>query len=758
MAYSDQDLVELRQEFTDDTAEWREIRDEGAIDMRHVSGDPWDPADRLKREQAGRPVISEDEIGQYINQVVNEIRANKRAVKFTPVGSGANDESAKFYEDKMREIEYRSRAQIAYTTAFENAVQRSYGFCRVTTRYESSKSLNQDIWIDPIHNPDLVTPDPYALMPDLSDMTHCWVREPWALDDFNRRFKDAKIDEGRSLNLLMQDAPTWITKNAVWVAERWKIKTTKRTLLMIQPDAPTQQGSVLGLSQGTAPEPVAEFEDERQTPGQVVGQRDVEDKSVYQCLTNGIEILEETPWLGKYIPIIGCLGKVIYLDEGAGSKRKILSLTRLARDPYMLYCYIRACQTELVGMTPKFPYFVRRGSLNPTQLELLVKSVYEPVAVIEVEPSVPGMPGGAPPEMPQRNPWDPAIEHLEILAEAQRRAIQSAMGLTPLPTAAQRRNEKSGKALQRIEEAGQRGSYHFTDHYLDMIMHVGIIVEDLMDKIYDSARDVGIRKANDTAEIVRINDESADKPVSTKGDHLVTVSTGPSFDSEREAASDFADTLANISPEVFGVLGPLIVKLKNLGPTGDEMIELLEAVQPPPIQQLRQSKQQQQPNDPRAAQQQLMQAKQQLQQLQSVAEQMKQQLDQDMAKQRATMEKAKIDADTNIKLQMMRDATSIAVAKINALAKGVIADNEAQMEAIALDHEQSQFALTQAHEAHEAQLDREHQAQVAEQAHRQALEQGQQGHEQALEQGDQGIAGQLAVQDNAPAPTNGASA
>lgn len=760
MAYAD--IKEKRQQFSDDTAEWQAIRDEGAIDMRHASGDPWDPKDRKAREDAGRVCISLDELGQYTNQVVNEVRANKRAVKFAPVGNGANDDTAEFYADKMREIEYRSRAQIGYTTAFENAVQRSYGFVRVSTRYEHARSVNQDIWIDPVHNPDLITPDPYALMPDLSDMKHCWVREPWTREDFNRRWPKYKID-GKAVSDLSREAPTWVNDKQVWVSEQWEIRTQSRKLLIIQPPAPVQPGGVLQLQQAPPEEPVGIFEDEipkgQRPPGKVLTTRQVDDPTVYQCLTNGIEVLEETHWPGKFIPIIACLGKVIYLDEGVGSKRKILSMIRLARDPYMLYCYYRTCELELVGMTPKFPYFARRGSLKPDQLVALQKSLHEPVAVIEVETQVEGL-SGQPPEFPVRQPYEPPIQALEVGAEAARRAIQAAIGQSPLPTQAQRRNEKSGVALKRIEEAGQRGSFHFTDHYLDMVTQVGVVIEDLIPKIYDTARNVGVRRPNDTAEIIRINDPNQADSVSTKGDHLVTVSTGPSFESEREAASDFADTLAQTSPEVFALLGPLIVKLKNLGPVGDEMIELLESVQPPQVQQARASKDK--PGDPQQMAQELQQTKAQMQQLEQVAKQMKEALDTDQVKQQATITKAKMDGDIQIQLQHIRNAAAIEIAEINAKVKGYQVE-DARMQ------EQEALALGHAHDSHEAELQRQHDAAMAaaghvqgmeagDQAHQQALEQGDQAHEQALEQGDQGVAGQLAVQAAQPQPENGASA
>lgn len=747
---ADLDIDELRQEFADDTAEWTDIRKEAAIDMRYASGDPWDPKDRQAREKAGRPCLSLDELGQYVNQVVNEVRSNKRAVKFSPVGNGANDKTAEFYADKMREIEYRSKAQIAYTTAFENAVQRGYGFCRVNMRYEHPRAVYQDLWIDPVHNPNTVTPDPYALMPDLSDMKRCWVREPWRIEDFNKRWPKHEI-KGRQITDLARDIPSWITHRQVWVSELWKVTTTQRKLLIVDV--------------GPDREPRGFFEDELDAgvPGTVIAERDTEDRSVYQCLTNGVDILEQTQWPGKYIPIIGCLGKVMFVEESGGSSRQILSMIRLARDPYMLYCYYRTAEAEQVGMSTKFPYFVRKGSLAPDQLLALQRSTHEPVAAIEVEAMIEGM-GGQPPEMPVRNPFEPAIQALEVGAEGARRAIQAAMGQTPLPTQAQRRNEKSGVALKHIEETGQRGSFHFIDHYLDMITQVGVVVEDLMDKVYDTARHVGIRRANESAEIVRINDGSPGS-ISTKGDHIVTVSTGPSFESEREAASDFADTLASISPEIFAVLGPLIVKLKNLGPIGDEMVELLEAMQPPPVQELRKAKEQQgQQASPEQAQAELVQVKAQLQQVMQAAQEMQQALETEQAKQQATLMKAQMDAETELAKAKLQEATKLAIAKLQALTKPEIeAENEVVQSEVEHQHTLEQIEVEHAHamELEEAKA-KTALAQLQQQAlvqgvqgevdHQHSVELGERGHRQALEQSAAGTAGQIAVEKSKPKP------
>lgn len=732
---ADADLKAIRDLFSHDTAEWKPIRDEGMTDMSYAAGDPWKPEDRAARLKANRPCINADELSQYVNQVVNEVRSNKRAVKFTPIGNGANDKSAQFYADKMREIEYRSRAQMAYTIAFENCVQRSFGFVRVNKRYQHARAVHMDLYIDPVHNPNLITPDAEAQMADLSDMRHCWVREQWSHDDFNAKFSDYKLDK-----LTAEDkkvAGSWMTDTHCFVGEYWKVKTKRRKLLIVQPPDGTD---AIGI-----------FEDElkgQPLPGQLLGKpREVDDPTVVMQLTNGLDILEENEWEGKYIPIIGCLGKVLYVAESGAEKRQILSMIRLARDPQMLYAYLLTNEAEVVGAIPRFPYFVREGSLDQTNLNAIAASIHEPIAVIQVKAWIDGTPPGTPVEFPQRNPYEPPLQAIEIAKEAARRAIQASMGQTPLPTAAQRRNEKSGVALKHIDELGQRGSYHFTDHYLDMITHVGIVIEDLMDKAgYDATRDTGIRKDDDTAETIRINDPNDQKSISTKGDHLVTVSTGPNYDSEREAGNDLADSLIE-NPQLLQMIGPQkapqviakSIKLKNVGVIGDQLAEIIDPAKP---------KDGAQPT-PEQLQQQLEQAQGQMQEMGQLLQQAQQEIQTDAAKQKATLAKAQLDAETDlkktaatndnqIKLQILKNEATIAVAHIAAASKGMALDAHAQEEAAAMGHE---VALTSAqHEHDRGMAERGHEQSLEQdaQGHAHALEQGQVGHEHALEQNEQG--------------------
>jgi hypothetical protein len=145
-----------------------------------------------------------------------------------------------------------------------------------------------------------------------------------------------------------------------------------------------------------------------------------------------------------------------------------------------------------------------------------------------------------------------------------------------------------------MKQAEQQGSFHFVDSYEASITRTGAILEDLIPAYYDTARDVTVRTPSGDPNMVRINDDEPGRmpkgqraPIQVgQGEHDVTLSTGPSFDSEREAANEFADVLLQtpFAPNI----ADLAVKLKNLGPIGDELAERLLATAPPPVQQIAQ--------------------------------------------------------------------------------------------------------------------------------------------------------------------------
>ncbi len=576
------DPQDIREAYETDSTAWEPIRKEAKIDMQFVGGDPWDLKDREQRKD--RPIVAPEEMGQYFNQVINQLRANRRGVKFSAVGNGANDATARFYENKAREIEYRSNAPVAFIQAAENAIQRGYGFVRVNTRRASSRNVNQELWIEGFPNPDMVLPPADSIRPDSSDAKRFFVFNWVPQAEFKRDYSKTKIKDFTDWK---GQYPRWVRGNRILLAEYWQIHTTPRTLLLVQPAPPPMpRYQIAPPANVQALQPIQVFKDELQPGMQVIRElMEVDYPTVRMYLTNGIEILHEQDWPGKYIPIISCFGKVLYIEGDQGMERKILSMTRFGRDPWKAYCYACCQELEILGMTPKAPVHVWKGQLrDPEQKKAWAESPHQPKAWLEsYHKDEDGQPYPSPPERIDYT-QSQHLQAIEVVKEGFRRAIQAAMGSNFLPTQAQRPNYKSGDALDKMEQSASIGTFHFVDSFDGMIRQTGVIEEDLIPKIHDYMGEVGTIDTDGKPLPVRINDPSDPKSIRTDTDHLVTVSVGPSSDSERSAADDFLHTLIGNIQIVAGIAGqkPAAavfaqgVRALNLGPTGDKIADLIE--------------------------------------------------------------------------------------------------------------------------------------------------------------------------------------
>ena len=574
---------EIRDRFDEAFTKWKPIYDDGDKNMKYIAGDPWETNDRKAREDAGRPVVTFDELGQYLNQAVNEVRANPRAPKFNPEGDGATDDTARFYANHFRKIEYDSNAQEAYTTAYENALQRGYGFVRLRLEYEHARSHYQRLRIEAVPNPSCCYPDPDAVRPDGTDWKYFFFIESYTKSEFERAFPEAEFTTF-STEQIADVGPVWMGPNKVQVAEYWEVEEEDAEL--VEYEVPATRLKPMRY------ESIIEGVDKKPRGGKEIQRRTTTVRTVCMYRTNGVELLAkggvkkfEHP--GEHIPFASCYGKIVWLNKGSGPERVILAMTTLAREPFMAYCFAAATELEILGSITKNPFFAYRGQVTQQQKNEVAKSLHEPVAVLEFEAFLPQAPTQLIP-LPVRNPMSVDLSAAAIVRENAKRAIQAAMQGTPLPTSMQKDNAKlSGRAMDRFEESGQRGNYHFIDHYNDLLRRIGVIYEDIEDKVLDVEREVSAIGPDKQAQrwLVNTKQTEAQNGVeilpSTKGRHSVTVDVGPETVSERQEAGKFLDNfvtspmMAAIEPAKRDKLIALSIKERVMGPMGEKMADVI---------------------------------------------------------------------------------------------------------------------------------------------------------------------------------------
>lgn len=637
-------LKEIRENYTIFEEVFRSIREEGDTDIRYIAGDPWDGKEREFRDKYDRPVMTWDELSPYVNQLVNDPRQNKRAIKINPRGSGATSVTAMLREDKMREIQYNSRAQSAFTTAFQCAAERSFGYFGINARLvadglteeqynelvktEPHKLFEQELYIYRIPNPNSVLFNPAYKEQDCSDATECFVEERLQRNEFKRRWPKARFTDWEGS--YAEEAPGWQQEKIVRVAAYYKAIIKKKKLYLL--DGLKDTADRAALYGDELPGGEDKWLADEKNKKRVRRDRTIETRRIKQYWTNGLEILEESDEIPiRWIPIIPVFGKEMWVDEGSGAKRKLFSLVRLARDPFMSYCYIRSQEAEEAGMAPKAPLVGYTGQFE-TDKEAWENLNKIPRAYVQVDPVTdPTDPNKILP-LPTRLPFQPNFQAYEIFAEAARRAIRTACGGSDLPVAAQRTNEKSGVALKEIEANEDRGTFHFIDNFNFSLEHAGRVIDAWFPYVYDTKRDIAIMKADGEFKTITINDEKyqekdADGQAvqqhydAVTGDHGVTVSTGKDAASQRDEVKDLLQGVMSELQAIAAIAPPgaaakllaLNIRLATLGPLGDEMADTLD----PPDAQKKQGAALQQ------AQQQVQQAQQVVAELQAELQKMK---------------------------------------------------------------------------------------------------------------------------------------
>lgn len=613
-------LEEIRENYDTDNDAFQPIRDQGGEDIKFIANDPWPDKEKQARKEASRPMVSCDLLNQYCNQVINEVRRHPREIKISPAGYGATAKLAEYRENRIRAIQYKSDAQAAYITAIENGVQRSYGFARIGLRYVSEKSFDQEIYIARLPNPDAVLFDAASKELDSSDADHCFVLDHLSRSEFRRRWPDAEIIDFSGE--MARDYAAWIKDKFLQVAEYWRVKKTKDTLVLYDDGTGSMTTGLLSELGGELSDSVLKLpakDGALRIKRKFYDTRDTDLRKLTQYITNGVEILEENKWLGKWIPIVPLWGKEFYITEAGGSRRMLASLIRNARDAQMSYNYFKTCQTEAAGMVPKTTYMAMEGQLEGHEEEYAQANktptpfLYYKGSIAEIQNGE-GLP--APLPAPRREPFDPPIQGLEIGAESFARAVQTAVGMYNTSVGQHDTNVKSGKAIEELDSQSDQGAFHFIDNYNRFITACGRIVNDLLTRIEVSQREVPIRKADGTESIVHINtaepypDEQGRQhhyPIADDdGQYSETVSVAPTFDSQRDEATDFLKTfLSEVIPIINDPgqrnrLIALSIKLRQLGPIGDQMADILV---PPP-------------GDPAQTAQQLQATQAELQQLQ----------------------------------------------------------------------------------------------------------------------------------------------
>jgi hypothetical protein len=580
-------LFEARQRLNMAISASSESRDDELDDLKFYAGSSdnmyqW-PTDVLAtrgisngQSLGARPCLTINKLPQHVHQVTNEQRMNRPGIKVIPSDDEAQEEVAEIFNGVIRHIEYISDADVAYDTACENQVAFGEGYVRLLTDYCDDDTFDQDIKIGRVRNSFSVYMDPTIQDPTGADAKWCFITEDLTKQEYERLYPDAApVSSLMNMGIGDQSINQWLNENTVRIAEYFYIDYEKRKLNLYPGNQTAYDGTI-------------EDQALRSMFGKPTRQRESSIRKVKWCKINGYEILEQSDWAGKYIPVVRVIGNEFEVD----GRMYISGLVRNAKDAQRMYNYWVSQEAEMLALAPKAPFIGYGGQFEGYEQQWKTANTTN-WPYLEVNPDVTDGAGSALP-LPQRAQPPMASSGLLQAKMGASEDIKSATGQYNA-SLGMTSNERSGRAILARQREGDIGTYHYVDNLARAIRHVGRQLVDLIPKIYDTSRIARIIAEDGESSTVKINpmqEEPVRKIMDEEGKVIdkiynpavgkydVRVITGPGYATKRQEALESMAQLLQGNPTLWQVAGDLFVKNMDWPGADDLAARLARTIDP----------------------------------------------------------------------------------------------------------------------------------------------------------------------------------
>lgn len=545
-------------------------------DIKMLSGDQWPAEVVAQRNLDKRPCHTINKLPTFVHQITNDLRQNRPSININPVGDRADPEVAKMFRGLIRSIERDSAADIAYDTGVTSAVVNGFGYWRILTDWEAPDSFNLLPVIRRVRNPFTVYLDPAHIEPDGSDCEWAFISEMMSRSEFEETYPDAD-PMPFTAGGIGETMKNWASADEIRIAEYFEI--TKKTRKLVELDNGHQgwedeldDVTLNAIEEGTL---------------NIVDERESSEPKIRWYKVTAKEVLQDREWVGKWIPIVKVIGDEIDIE----GRVQYSGVVRHAKDPQRAYNYWVTKLTEAVALAPNAPWVVEEGQVEGHEDEWRSANTKNNAYLSYKASSVAGKP--SPP--PQRQAFAQIPSGIMTALQQSAQDMQATTGVRFDATMNERMMDESGKAIRELRRTGDLGAFHYADNMARSLRHTGMILIDLVMKLYDDARVVTILREDGSEEMVRIDPnasaafQEAKHPKTGKtlkifnpkfGKYGVTVTIGPSYATKRIEASENMIAFARALPQTAGLIADLIAKNQDW-PGAQEIADRLAKTLPP---------------------------------------------------------------------------------------------------------------------------------------------------------------------------------
>jgi hypothetical protein len=198
---------------------------------------------------------------------------------------------------------------------------------------------------------------------------------------------------------------------------------------------------------------------------------------------------------------------------------------------------------------------------------------------------------GKPAPMPERQVLEPPIASLSEAAAQEIDDMKATAGIFDASLGA-KSNEQSGQAILRRQQQSNVTNMHFLDNLERAFKKGGLIIADVMPKVYDSPRMIRILGEDEAPKILKINalhkDENGkDRHYRVGGDNAAKdepiVTMGRAFSTKRMESFDMITQLIQGNPQAFPLVADILFRNSDLAGS-EQLAERFHKALPPQLQ------------------------------------------------------------------------------------------------------------------------------------------------------------------------------
>jgi hypothetical protein len=356
----------------------------------------------------------------------------------------------------------------------------------------------------------------------------------------------------------------WVEKDSIRICEYFrKVPKKDKLISFVDPGSGQRKTIRKSFLKGFPKDQLEEMLKDQQTMI-----RDLEVEEVEWKLIAGETVIDETVWLGKYIPLIPVTGVEVVVDGILDIKGH----TRSMRDPQRMYNYNASSQVEFVALQGKTPWVAAAKAIE--ELESMWNTantvnhsvlIYNHVDDQNPEVQIP------PPSRTEPPKDSPAYQAGMETAFNQMMMVsgqwQNQMGMGG--------NERTGDAIGKREEQGDTATYHFQDNYGEALKLTGKMILDLGPKLWDTKRVVKVLADDGTDQEIELDPSQKQAFVEHQnhqgqvikrifnpqvGKYDVGADVGAESRTRRQETVDALTLIITQNPTLTGIIGDLLLK------------------------------------------------------------------------------------------------------------------------------------------------------------------------------------------------------